>query len=421
LRILPLHAEIRDLEQTLDNVGIARETLTISSGALQEASTIMARARELVMQGANGSYGANERARMADEIDQILDQMLTLANTRRGSRYLFSGSMTESPSFRLANDAGGSRVIYGGDHGSITLEVAPGIRSAIGSPGDALFQTRSRGATTILDGTTGAQPSGATDSGVGFDRLAVSFGGISGAPSTVTVGSGTSDAVGPLGYVFASGPATLSIGGGPALPIPVTNGSFTTSDGRTISLNVSGVPATTSGVFNAVANLSSDGNTSVTVVDFSGSTAQVRNSFADTVLNLDVSNLRRTGTDLVQYGGTFDVFTALIAVRDTMRNPLGVPEQKVGQRLTALLGELDTAHDDLLAGLQTLGHRAEGMQLLQGRVSELRNTTRESLSNVEDTDLSESIVSYQQKQLAYQAALQVGGRVLSVSLLNFLR
>src|SRR5215831_1506225 len=68
LRILPLHAEIRDLQQTLDNVGTARESLSISSGALQEGSTLMARARELVVQGANASYSAGERARMGDEV-----------------------------------------------------------------------------------------------------------------------------------------------------------------------------------------------------------------------------------------------------------------------------------------------------------------------------------------------------------------
>ena len=123
----------------------------------------------------------------------------------------------------------------------------------------------------------------------------------------------------------------------------------------------------------------------------------------------------------MKYAGTFDVFTSLIEIRDVLKNPRAESNQKVGSRLTALLGEVDTAHGDLIAGLQSLGHKSESLQLIQNRVSGLKITTRESLSNIEDTDIADSIVAYNQQQLSYQAALQVSARMLQTSLLNFLR
>ena len=44
--------------------------------------------------------------------------------------------------------------------------------------------------------------------------------------------------------------------------------------------------------------------------------AAVRNSYDDSVLNVDVTNLTRTGSEDVKFGGTFDAFTTLIALRD---------------------------------------------------------------------------------------------------------
>ena len=420
LRILPLHAEVLDLTHMIDNVGLAREALNTGAAALQDGSSLLQRLRELTVQGANGTLSQTDRARVADEVDQLLKQMVGLGNSKRGGRHLFSGSKGDSETFTLIDDAGGTRVRYNGDLASVSIEVAPGMKTPITIPGNSIFQSRERGATTI-EGTTGARPSGATDSGIGFDNLLVTFAGLASAPSTVTAGNGTTTALGNIPYTFTAVPPTLSVGGGPAVAIPATNANFTTSDGRVLNLSVSGVPATLTGTLVSRANLSIDGGTSTVTTDFTSSTVQVHNSFDGTVLNLDVTAMSRTGQDLVKYTGTFDVFTTLISVRDVLRNEIGASNQTVSTRLTALLGEVEGAHDDVLAGVQGFGHRSASMDLLINRMQGMKDSARESLSAVEDTDIADSIVAFNQQQLTYQAALQVGGRILSTSLLTFLR
>jgi flagellar hook-associated protein 3 FlgL len=426
LRILPLRTDIRRLEQLSGNVSLARETLDTGTASLEDASALMQRARELTTQAANGTLSDSDRQSIGAEISQMLDQMVGIANTRRGDRYLFGGTANGEPPFAVVNDGGGTRVAYRGNRDSLQIDVAPGVTTDLNVPGDAIFQAHSRGATTFHnpDGTaaTGAQPAGSGDTAVGFGHLDVTFAGLhTDAPSTVTAGSGTTTALGPLSYTFTTGPDTLSIGGGPAIGIPVSDANFTTADGRTISLSVTGVPTTLTGTFTARAGLSVDGGHTVTAIsDFSDASVQVANGYDGTVLNVDVRAIARTGAEDVKYDGTFDAFTTLVTLRKLLANDDHLPSQTVRDRIAEMLPAIDGAHDAVLDGLRELGFRSSSMDVLQNRVDGLRVSQTESLSRVQDTDLAQSILDLQRQDLSYQAALQVSSRVIQTSLQSFL-
>jgi flagellar hook-associated protein 3 FlgL len=427
LRILPLRSDLKNLQQLTSNVQLARETLNTGAASLEDASAAMQRVRELTTQAANGTISDGDRNSIGAEVEQLLSQILGIANSRRGDRFLFGGTANGSAPFELVQDAGGTRVRYTGNRDSLEIDVAPGVTTALNVPGDAIFLQRNRTPATFAaaDGSnaTGAQPVGAGDTGVGFGRLAVTFAGLhTDAPGTVSAGTGATNALGSLSYTFTTGPDTLSIGGGPAVPIPATDQDFTTADGRTISLTVTGVPATTSGTFTARAGLSTDGGQTIREIsDFSANSVQVTDSYSGTVLNVDVRGIARTGEEEVKFNGTFDAFTTLITLRDLLRNEQGLPGNVVRDRIAQMLVEVDGAHDSVLDGLRELGFRSSSMDVLQNRVEGLRVSRAESLSLVEDSDIAESILKLQQQDLAYQAALQVSARVVQLSLQGFLR
>lgn len=427
LRILPLRADLRDLEQLSSNASLARETLDTSTASLEDASALMQRARELTTQAANGTLSDGDRQSIAAEVDQLLNQLVGIGNSRRGDRYLFGGTEDGSAPFEIVNAGGGSRIVYRGNGDSLSIDVAPGVTSELNVPGDEIFQARRRGATefSVANGSaaTGARPVGAGDTGVGFDNLVVSFAGLGrDAPSTVTAGTGPTNALGPLNYTFTTGPDTLSIGGGPAVPLPVGNGTFTTADGRTISLSVTGVPNPLTGTFTARAGLSTDGGATMTEVsDFSQTTVAVTDSFGNGVLNVDPRQMTRTGTVDVKFNGTFDAFTSLITLRDLMQNGARLPTAQVRDRVAQMLTEVDSAHDAVLDGLRELGFRSSSMDVLKNRVDGLRVSRTESLSLVEDTDIASAILELQRQDLSYQAALQVSARVIQTTLQGFLR
>jgi flagellar hook-associated protein 3 FlgL len=422
LQIIPLNNDLRTLQQLGSNVSLAQETLNTGAASLEDASAIMQRVRELAMQAANDTVSASDRQSIGSEVDQLLHQMVSIGNSRRGDRFLFGGTENASAPFQLVEDAGGARVAYHGNHDSLQIAVAPGVNTQLNEPGDAIFQAHSRSDTSFT-GSTGAQPSNVGDTGIGFQTLSVTFNGLhTDAPSTVTAGNGSTNALGRLSYTFTTTPPTLSVGGGPALAIPATDTTFTTSDGRVITLDVSGVPATLTGTFTSKAGLSTDGGrTLVDVADFSSTQTAVRNGYDNTVLNVDVTALARTGDEHVKYSGTFDSFTTLISLRQLLQNSEQLPDNVVRDRISSMLSEIDSAHNGILDGVRELGFRSSSMDSLQSRVSSLQLSQTSSLSRVQDTDMAQAILEMQRQDMTYQAALQIGARVVQTSLTGFLR
>ena len=210
--------------------------------------------------------------------------------------------------------------------------------------------------------------------------------------------------------------------GGPAIAIPATDQEFTTANGRTLNLTVTGPATPASGTFTATANMSLDGGATVTnISDFSKTSVQLNNSNDGSVLYVDPTNLAQTGSENVRYSGTFDVFTTLAELRDLLRNDKGLSDGQVRDRIAGLLPEVDNAHNSVLDGLREIGFRSSSMDVLQNRVEGLRISRTESLSLVEDTDIAASILELQRQDLSYQTALQVSARVLQTSLQGFLR
>jgi flagellar hook-associated protein 3 FlgL len=119
--------------QTLKkNNGFFKDAATTAESVLAQGMDTLARAREIAMQGANGSLNAENRAVLAKEVLGIRDQLLAFANTKGASGYLFSGHRTDVPAF----DASGT---YQGDQGVVQAEIAPGVTADVNILGDSAF------------------------------------------------------------------------------------------------------------------------------------------------------------------------------------------------------------------------------------------------------------------------------------------
>ncbi len=421
LRLLPMQSDLKNLAQMSDNVALARESLDTGAAALEDASSVMQRVRELTMQASNGTFAQGDRASIGAEMDQLLQQLVGIGNSRRGERFLFGGTESGTPPFAIEETASGTRVVYNGNRERLDIEVAPGVQTGINLAGDSIFMTRERSGATLTGGT-GARATGYGDTAVGFQTLSVTFAGLhTDAPTGITAGNGDTNLVGEVSYAYTAAPPSLSIGGGPAIAIPASNQDFVTSDGRTLNLSVTAAPTPATGTFTAKAALSVDGGaSSIEVSDFSATAVGVRDANNGSTVHIDVTGLARIGTDEIEHGGTFDAFTLLISLRDIMQNSNNVSDETVRQRASALLSEIDSAHDSVLDGLSELGFRSASMQALDNRVSGLRVSREKSLSDIQDTDMAEAILALQRQDIAYQAALQMGSRVIQTSLQNFL-
>ncbi len=82
---------------------------------------------------------------------------------------------------------------------------------------------------------------------------------------------------------------------------------------------------------------------------------------------------------------------------------------------------LDTATDRLSAATAEVGSRAARLEEIRLRAADDEAGLRERLSSIEDVDLAEALITMQADENAYTAALQAAARVLTPSLVDYLR
>ena len=92
------------LDQYLKNVNNSDSRLKIIDANLQNLTTIMVRANELMIQASSDVLGPSDREAIAIELDQMKEQAIGLANQQdAGGAYLFSGYKTKAQPFVKVN------------------------------------------------------------------------------------------------------------------------------------------------------------------------------------------------------------------------------------------------------------------------------------------------------------------------------
>ena len=129
-----LGATIRRLEQYHKNVDDALAWLGLTESALAQAGEGVHRARQLAVQAANGTLTEGDRADVAREIAQIIDDLLDIGNTRYGSRYIFGGLKGDAPPFVRQED--GFAYVGSSSGEWVEYEIGPGLTLRVGVNGD---------------------------------------------------------------------------------------------------------------------------------------------------------------------------------------------------------------------------------------------------------------------------------------------
>ena len=136
-RILKLDQQVAQIDQYQRNVDLAENRLQQEESALNSATDLIQRVRELTVQAGNGSLSPEDRKSIAAELHQRVDQLAAITNTRDASgEYIFSGFQGNTPAF--AQNISGDWV-YQGDEGQRSLEIDEGVKVKISDPGKELF------------------------------------------------------------------------------------------------------------------------------------------------------------------------------------------------------------------------------------------------------------------------------------------
>lgn len=126
--------------------------LTTIDNTIQSATSQMQRAYTLAVQGANtASNGGTAESSLADEVDQIKQSVLALANTQYLGRPVFGGTTTVGKAFdevtTTESGATTTSIQYVGDDGSVSRRVGTDTVVRVDSDGRDVFGTTADGST----------------------------------------------------------------------------------------------------------------------------------------------------------------------------------------------------------------------------------------------------------------------------------
>jgi flagellar hook-associated protein 3 FlgL len=150
-------------------------------------------------------------------------------------------------------------------------------------------------------------------------------------------------------------------------------------------------------------------------------TVNAKDSSTDNgAINVEVS----TGTDipvnvtgnqiLGNPGDSDNAFTILQNIMNALKNG-------DSQGLSNLLGPLDTRINTILEVRAEVGARSNRVDLTNQRLQDLNTNLQTLQSKTEDADMATLVTNLKTSENVYQASLSVGSRVLTTSLVDFLK
>jgi len=152
-RAINTRAAITKNEQYLRNISIVSPRLEETATAVQTTVDNLLRARELTLQGANGTNDQTSLDAIAEEINQILEAVVNTGNHQTGNLFIFGGTRTTTPAFDVTRDVNGNitAVTYQGNTERIRVNVGDGLTVPANEAGATVFQGSQDIFQTLID------------------------------------------------------------------------------------------------------------------------------------------------------------------------------------------------------------------------------------------------------------------------------
>jgi flagellar hook-associated protein 3 FlgL len=339
------------------NISAAGDALAQNDSTFSQIENVLQSVRTLAVQAGNSALNDSDRASLAASAAGQLQQLLGLVNSQDGNgKYLFSGYASDTQPF--AASASGA-IVYNGDQGVRTLDVAPGRSVAIAYNGAAAFQQVRAGNGSF---TTTA---GSTNAGTGV------------------ISTGT-----------------------------VVNPSLLPGDSYGIKFTVSGGVTTYDVIDTTTATTVSSGNA---YTDGSAiSVAGMQVSISGTPADGDTFSLAPSGTQSI-----FSTIQNLVA---TLKAPTGTAAANAALQngLNASLANLDQALDHVLSLRADAGATQNELDTLNTGGQDQSLQYDQTLSRLQDLDYNQALSDYSRQQVSLQAAQKSFAQVTQLSLFDYL-
>ena len=340
-RVLGLSSQKSLLENYMDGLMEVVTMLDMSYTAIDSMKHALSKVTARLT-GISGTVGA---IGIAEEVNNWLESIVSLANTNHMGQYLFGGSNTGSAPYVVERTDGKiTSVTYQGSLEDRDVEVAPGVEASAFHVGDNIFRSNNRSA-PVFSGDTGA-----------------------------AAGTGTSN---------VSGDVWLTV----------------THNGTNYELSIEGGAAVeVTGVITNLAVTSPTGE----------------------ILYVDATNITTTGVDWVRVPGTYDIFNALIAIRDRLETEGGLTYAQLEELRNNGLQSLEELRKLLLQSSVSMGSRIGFLDDLKDSLNNIKYDTEDEVTRLQEADIAQIAIDLSRREVLYQMSLAMAAKLMSLSLLDYI-
>lgn len=399
--------QLGKVEQFIRNTGEVNSWYDTTDMSLGQAGDALNRVKELVVQAANDTNTADDRAKIKAEIDQIREQLRDLGNTKVAGKSIFTGTNTEKMLYTDVQYYDPKSIQKHYD----SLASAPPV-GAISAQEDFLNK--------ITPSATNTQ-----------ENIASYLGSIT-TPNPITM---ISDRV--LNTEFVDGE------GKPVNPIK----DLQTTD-LTISTTVANAP-------NAPGAIKGETVTTTTLPNGQKQTITTSVGDTETTTTTVLSQAVGTGSNKEKAAITAGDGQVKIEVFDGVQLTANFPGADIFGRLDVLMGKVSEALDpannpnhetiqkmlggivdttgkdkdddlsiiqgSLLTARAEIGARQNRLELIEHRLDQHEINVTKQMSENEDTDYALAITQMATTESIHQAALSVGAKIIQQTLVDFIR
>jgi flagellar hook-associated protein 3 FlgL len=135
--VLDLRSSISNLNQMERNITMGDTWLNASESALTQLNDIITAAKELTVSMGSANIGQGERANNANLVQGYLEEVISLANSSSGGRYIFGGTNTDTIPFDF--DATGTQIEYSGNDTAFSINIGKDTVIPVGQDGKDIF------------------------------------------------------------------------------------------------------------------------------------------------------------------------------------------------------------------------------------------------------------------------------------------
>lgn len=378
VRALDLQNSIDKTGQYQDNIFATRARLHIEESVLDSSENVLFRAKELTIQAANATLSSNDRLAIKQEVDQLLDELVGLANTKNANgEFIFAGDLSNVPPFAFNPDS--QAYVYQGGVNQRVLQIGPERQVADGDLGFNVFEN--------ID--SAANPDGKRSIFNTLKALSDSLNGDFQAAS----GAITGDRFLRYGLDYSATPTSFDLTGDAGGPVTVNlNGNFASLDEVVSAINA------TAGLSAAGITARSNGNN----IEFVSGTQGAASSI--TINAVSGSFLTDAGFTEGQMGAGADLPATNV----------------LNERLNHVLTDLDSALDSFLKARTSVGARLNALDDQESLNEKFILDMQSTLSETQDLDYADAISRFNLQTVSLQAAQQAYVKVQQLSLFNYL-